>query len=311
MIQYLIKRVFWAVFVLWAVVSVVFVLLNMIGDPAMAQLGPRAQASQVEAFRHAHGLDKPLHMRYFKLMNDLAHGHLGDSFRDHRPVWETIKTRLPRTALLGGLAMLIELHVGLLIGLIAAALKRTVVDRTLMAVSFLGVSTPSFIWGLFLLDVVAFRLGWFPVGGLGVGFTDQMRHALLPAITLAILGASNYARMMRSELLDILNQDYIRTARAKGAGPLRTLILHATPNAMLPIITMIGMQLPMLVSGAIVTETIFSWPGMGRLAIESIYTPDFPMVLAIVIIACVMVQVGNLLADLGVAAIDPRVRLDG
>jgi len=308
MTLYLIRRVLWTIFVLWAVTTVVFFLLNLVGDPAVAQLGPRAQASQIQEFRKRHGLDRPLLVRYAILLKNLAQGDLGRSFRDEQPVIETIRTRIPRTLLLGLMSTLMELTIGLAIGIVAARFKHTWFDASFMTLAFLGISTPSFIWGLFFLDAVAFRLGWFPVGGYGIGFWDHLYHAILPSFTLAIIGAATYARMMRSELIEVLQEDYIRTARAKGASDVRAVLIHGVRTALLPIVTMIGLQLPFLVSGAIITESIFSWPGMGKLAVESIYTPDFPMITAIVIIGCVLVQLGNLLADLSVAALDPRVR---
>ncbi len=309
MIVFTLKRMAWAIVILWAVVTLVFFLLNLIGDPAVAQLGPRAQAVQLQDFRKKHGLDRPLWQRYQNLLGSLGHGDFGTSFRDDRPVMETIATRLPRTLLLAALAMGIELLLGLGVGIVAARFRGTSIDGSIMALAFAGISTPSFIWGLLFLEVVAFRLGWFPVGGYGWGFWEHLRHAILPAFTLAIIGSATYARIMRSELIESLGQDYIRTARAKGAGQARTLMVHGVRNALLPVVTMVGLQLPFLVSGAIITESIFSWPGMGRLAVESIYKPDFPMITAIVIISCAMVQLGNLLADISVAALDPRVRL--
>ena len=177
-----------------------------------------------------------------------------------------------------------------------------------MAVAFLGVSAPTFLTGLVFLQVFAFRLGWFPVGGYGVDLVDHVRHALLPALTLAIVGAATYARITRSEMIDTLRQDYVRTARAKGLAPIHV-VRHAFRNALLPIVTLLGLSMPLLVSGAVITETIYGWPGVGRLAVESIAGGDVPIILGVVLVASVSVQLGNLGADLVVARLDPRIRL--
>lgn len=309
MIRFLLRRFFSALGVLWIVVTAVFFLMNTVGDPAAAHLGPRAHATQLKAFRIKHGLDRPLVERYAKLMLDLAHGDLGHSFRTDTPVTEVIASRIPRTALLGALSTVFELTFGLLLGVIAAMYRKRWIDTSVMGLTFIGMSAPSFILGLLFLDVLAFRLGWFPVGGYGVTTMEHIQHALLPSLTLAVLGAATYARMMRSELVDALRADYIRTARAKGASRLRTVWMHGVRNALLPVITLMGLQLSVLVSGAIITESIFGWPGMGRLAVESMYNPDFPVIIAIVLISCTAIQIGNLVADVCIASLDPRIRL--
>ena len=177
-----------------------------------------------------------------------------------------------------------------------------------MALALLGISLPTFVTGLWFLSYFAFQLGWFPVGGYGVSFADHLHHGVLPALTLAVVGAATYARVMRGEMIEALRSDYVRTARAKGLAELRVVLLHAGRNALLPIVTMVGVSLRILVSGAIITEAIFGWPGMGRLAVEAISGLDLPVVMGIVFVACTTVQLGNVLADLAVAALDPRVR---
>jgi peptide/nickel transport system permease protein len=177
-----------------------------------------------------------------------------------------------------------------------------------MGVAFLGVSTPSFFLGVLALQFLAFRLGLFPVGGYGVDAADHVRHALLPALVLASLGAATYARLFRSEIIEVSAQDHVRTARAKGLSASRVLLSHVVRNALPPIVTLLGLSLPALVAGAVVTESIFGWPGMGRLAMESIYSFDLPMLLGIVFVGAITVQVGNLGAELLVTRIDPRTR---
>jgi peptide/nickel transport system permease protein len=299
----------WSVFVLWVVVTLVFILTNAIGDPASATLGPRAGAAQLEAFRKKHGLDRPLVERYGTFLGGLVRGDLGKSFRDEVPVTEVIATRLPRTLLLGAMVLFFELLIGLTIGIFAAVKRNTWFDTTVMGTAFAGISAPSFVTGLLFLNYIAFRLGWFPVGGYGVTFFDHIKHAALPAFTLAIIGAATYARIMRSEMVETLRMDYVRTARAKGVGPTSTVLRHAARNALLPIVTLLGLNLAVLVSGAIITEQIYGWPGMGRLAVEAIFSLDVPIVIGVVVVFCVTVQIGNLLADLAVAALDPRIRL--
>jgi peptide/nickel transport system permease protein len=307
-IHYVLKRLFWSAFVLWFVVSVVFVLMNTVGDPAAAQLGPKASQAQLALFRKQHGLDRPVGARYLETWKNLLRGDLGTSFRDGRQVSDVIATRLPRTMLLGAIAWALQIAIGIVLGTFAAAFRDTWFDRLTMASTFVGMSLPSFLVGLFLLDYAAFRLGWFPVGGYGVTPAEHVYHALLPALTLASLGYATYARVMRAELLDVLRSDYIRTARAKGASAVRVWLAHAVRTALLPVVSLAGMQLSILVSGAIITESVFGWPGMGRLAVESIYRPDYPMVLGVVIVGCAAVQIGNFLADLALGWLDPRVQ---
>jgi peptide/nickel transport system permease protein len=308
MIQLVVKRAAWALVVLFLVVTGVFLLANAVGDPAAANLGPRASAEQLRVYRRAHGLDRPLHERYVRYLGALARGDLGRSLRDDQPVAAVIRQRLPRTALLGSLALFFELCIGLGFGIFAAVRRNTWVDTGVMSAAFVGVCLPSFVTGPFFLREVAFRLGWFPVGGYGRDALDHLYHAVLPALTLAILGAATYARMMRSEMIEMLRADFVRTARAKGASPLAVVLRHAARNALLPIVTMLGLSLPLIVTGAIITEKIYDWPGIGRLAIESIDALDVPMILGIVLLASTTVQLGNFLADLAVAALDPRIR---
>lgn len=310
MTRLIVKRAAWAVLVLFIVVTGVFLLANAVGDPAAANLGPRASAAQLRVYRHAHGLDRPLPERYGKYMLGLLRGDLGTSLRDDQPVVDVLLQRLPRTALLGSMALFFELCIGLGFGVFAAVKRNTWVDTAVMSAAFVGVCLPSFVTGPFFLREIAFRLGWFPVGGYGRDALDHVYHAVLPALTLALIGAATYARVMRSEMIEMLRADFVRTARAKGASAIAVVVRHAARNALLPIVTMLGLSLPLIVTGAIITEKIYDWPGVGRLAIESIDALDLPMILGIVLLASTTVQVGNFLADIAVAALDPRVRAD-
>ena len=308
MMAFLVRRAVWAVFVLWVVMTGVFLLVNVIGDPAVATLGPHAGPAQLEDFREQHGLNAPLAARYADYMTSLATMELGRSYQDNREVLDLIRTRLPRTMLLGGLTLLFELALGLGLGILAAVRRNTWVDTGVMGFTFLGISTPTFVSGLLFLSYFAVRLGWFPVGGYGADGWAHLKHAFLPALTLALAGASTYARLMRSELIDTLGSDYVRTARAKGLSYPRVVLVHGVRNALLPIVTMLGLSLRILVSGAIITEAVFGWPGMGLLAVQAISGLDLPVVLGIVFVTCAFVQLGNVLADGCVAILDPRVR---
>jgi peptide/nickel transport system permease protein len=303
------RRLLRGILVVWVSITLVFMIAHGAGDPARAMLGPRAHAQQLEAFRRRHGLDRPVLERYFRYIGGVVRGDLGRSMRDAQPVAEVIATRLPRTILLGAFALLLELVLGIGIGVLAALLRQGPLDTLAMALAYLGVSAPTFLTGLVFLQIFAFRLGWFPVGGYGVDVAEHLRHALLPAFTLAIVGAATYARIMRSEMIETLRQDFVRTARAKGLSP-AAVVRHAFRHALLPIVTLVGLSMPLLVSGALITETVYAWPGVGRLAFESITTGDVPMILGVVLIASIAVQLGNLGADLAIAWLDPRVRLE-
>jgi peptide/nickel transport system permease protein len=297
-----------ALFVIWASMSLVFVITNLIGDPAVASLGPNARAEQIEQYRERHGLDRPFVVQYLDYLAHVVRGDLGRSFRDEEPVLDVILTRLPRTMLLGSMALLFELLFGVTLGVVAALRRHTMADTFAMGLAFVGVSAPTFLTGLIFLQILAFRLGWFPVGGYGTDALDHVWHGLLPAFTLAIVGAATYARLVRGEMIDTLRSDYVRTARMKGLNEVRVVLGHALRNALLPAITLAGLSLPLLVSGAIITESLYDWPGMGRLAIEAIHSLDVPMLLGIVLFASIAVQVGNLGAELLISAIDPRVK---
>ncbi|MFK7988661.1 MAG: ABC transporter permease [Sandaracinaceae bacterium] len=325
MSELILKRTLVGVLIVFAAVSTIFFIASGVGDPAVATLGPNASADRLAAFRREHGLDQPPIVQYGRYLgvlkvpahgdveagyHGLLQGDLGRSFRDQEPVTRVIATRIPRTFLLSGMALIFEIFFGLLIGTLAALRRGTFLDTGFMGMAFLGISIPSFVSGPIVLMVFAFRLGWFPIGGYGVGVGDHVLHAILPALTMAVIGAATYARVMRSEMIETMQADYIRTARAKGLSPFSVVVGHGVRNAMLPIVTMIGLSLPFLVNGAIITESIFNWPGMGRLVIESISALDVPMIMGVVLIVAIVVQVGNLLADIAVALLDPRVRVN-
>jgi peptide/nickel transport system permease protein len=306
--QRIARRLARSLFVIWASMSLVFFIAHGIGDPAVAALGPNARAEQIAQYRTRHGLDRPFLVQYGEYLAGALSGDLGRSYRDEQPVLEVLLTRLPRTMLLGAMALGFELVLGIALGVAAALRRHRALDAFAMGLAFLGVSAPTFLTGLLFLHVFAFRLGLFPVGGYGNDPLDHLWHAILPAFTLAIVGAATYARLVRAEMIETLRSDYVRTARMKGLTETRVVLGHALRNALLPAITLAGLSLPLLVSGAIITESIYDWPGMGRLAIESIHALDVPMLLGIVLFASISVQVGNLGAEWLISAIDPRVK---
>jgi peptide/nickel transport system permease protein len=330
MMRYLAKRLAWGLLVMSTVITVVFVLVVKAGDPAATTLGPRASVEQIQDFRRNKGLDQPFAFQFGSYLgitpcvrrdsprygtdSDRGHcgilqGDLGESYLHHEPVARVIGYRLPRTLLLGVMAMFFELVFGLGAGIVAALRRNTWTDTGLMFGTFLGISLPTYVSGPLVLLLFGFLLGWFPVGGYGVTTLDHLHHAVLPALVLAVAGAATYARLLRSELVETLRHDYVRTARAKGLPEGKVVFKHAVRNAMLPVATVLGLSFPALVSGAIITEKVFAWPGLGLLTIESIYNLDVPMVMAVVLMFAITVQVGNFLADLAVAALDPRIRL--
>lgn len=300
-------RLLRSIFVVWVAMTLVFFAVHGVGDPASATLGSHARAEQVEAFRERHGLNQPLLQQYGNFVLGMAHFDLGSSWRDERTVAEVIGIRLPRTLVLMSMALFFEVLFGMLIGIATSLRRGSLFDSFAMGVAFLGVSTPSFFFGLIALHIFAARLRLFPVGGYGVDALDHLRHALLPALVLAALGTATYARLLRSEMIEVLSRDHVRMAKAKGLAAWRVVFVHVVRNALPPIITLVGLSLPSLVAGAVVTETVFAWPGMGLLAMESIQSFDLPMLLGIVFVSAVTVQVGNGLAEWLVRRLDPRL----
>lgn len=308
MTRYLLRRVGWMLLVLWFVGTATFFGMLGVGNPARMIGGPHASARELaEISRHYH-LDRPRAVQYGLYLRSVARGDLGRSYRYHRPVASLLAERFPRTLLLGLMALAMELVVGVAVGTYAAARRGTRRAGAVMAATFVGISAPTFLTGKLALFVFAWQLGLFPLGGYGAGALDHVRHAVLPAMVLATLGTAYQARIVRSELLDVLGSEYIRTARAKGLSELAVILRHGLRNALLPVITSVGLSFGSLFTGAIVTEAIFAWPGVGRLAYESITGNDLPMVMGTVLFACLGIQLGSLTADLAAAALDPRVR---
>lgn len=302
---YIARRLLQSILILFGISVVTFVLLYILpADPVRQIAGRSATAETVENIRHQLGLDLPVYEQYGRYLWALLHGDLGRSYLQKTDVAVLILSRLPATLLLMVGAIVCELALGLSMGLIAALRRGSAVDQGLMLISFVGVSAPQFVVGILLLYVFAVTLGWFPIGGYG-GF----RELVLPALTLGILGAGWYSRMMRSSMLDVLRQDFIRTARSKGLSRRKVLFTHAFPNAVLPIIAMIGIDIGTFMSGIVVVESVFGWPGIGQLAWQAIQRVDIPIIMGVTLVSALFIVLGNLLADLIAPLIDPRIRL--
>jgi len=305
MIRYLANRIGQTAFLLVGVSFITFVLLYILpADPARQIAGRSATPDTVETIRKQLGLDLPFHQQYGRYLASLVQGDLGRSYAQKTEVAEIVAARLPATLLLMLAAIVCELSIGLAIGIFAAIRQGSRADHGVMMLSFIGVSTPQFVAGILMLYVFAVQLDWFPVGGYG-----EFRHLVLPALTLGLLGAGWYSRMMRSSMIEVLTQDYIRTARAKGAPERRVILLHALRNALLPIVAMIGLDIGLFMSGAVVVESVFGWPGIGQLAWQAIQQVDIPIIMGVTLVAAVAIVLGNLLADLVAPLVDPRIRI--
>jgi peptide/nickel transport system permease protein len=305
MAVYVVRRLIQAVLILLGVSLVTFALLYLLpADPVRQIAGRSATPQTVENIRRQLGLDQSFVVQYWRYLASLVQGDLGRSYLQRREVSSLIWSRLPATLLLMAAGIACELVIGLSMGLVAAVRRGTATDQMLMIGSFVGVSAPQFVVGLLLLYVFGVQLGWLPLSGYGTA-----AHVVLPALTLGILGAGWYSRMMRSSMIDVLRQDYIRTAHAKGLTRWRVLFRHALPNAILPIVAMIGIDIGVFMSGIVVVESVFGWPGIGQLAWQAIQRVDIPIIMGVTLVSAVAIVLGNLVADLGAPFIDPRIKL--
>lgn len=305
MAAYLFRRLVQAVLILLGVSFITFFLLYVLpADPVRQIAGRSATAETVENIRRQLGLDQPFVVQYGRYLAGLVQGDLGRSYLQKTEVAELIVSRLPATLLLMVAAIFCELLLGVGMGIAAALLRGRLADQVLMMTSFVTVSAPQFVVSLLLLYVFAVKLGWFPIGGYGT-----WRHLVLPAVTLGILGSGWYSRMMRSSMIDVLRADFIRTARAKGLTRSRVIFRHALPNAVLPIIAMIGIDIGIFMGGIVVVESVFGWPGIGQLAWQAIQRVDIPIIMGVTLVSACAIVLGNLLADVLAPFVDPRIRL--
>lgn len=316
------RRAAAALAILWMVATLTFVAIHLApGDPFLPTAERPADPAVVAELRRQFGLDRPLAVQYVRYLRALVMGDLGVSFSHRRPVRAVIADALPHTLLLAAAAVLLDYLLGIGIGIVQAATAGRRLDDWLTAATLLIASLPAFWVALVLLLVFGEWLRWLPVAGaydpavydalpLAGRLADRLRHLALPAITLGLLGAAGTARYQRAALLDALGQDYVRTARAKGVAERRVLLRHAWRNALVPITALLGLALPFLLTGAVLVETVFAWPGLGRLAADAINRRDYPLVTGTAIIASVVVVLGSAVADLLLRVADPRVRLE-
>jgi peptide/nickel transport system permease protein len=316
MLRFLLSRLGQSVFILFGVTVITFALAFLVpADPVRMIAGRSATPATVENIRHQLGLDRPLPEQYARYVTRLVHGDLGRSYMQRTEVSTLIASRLPATLLLMAGAIFFELVIGLTAGIWAATRRGHFSDQAVMVASFVGVSAPQFLVGLLLLYVFANLLNLFPLGGFGelgllpFGGWRDLDHLVLPALTLGIGGGGWYSRVMRSSMADVLRQDYIRTARAKGLKERKVVLVHALRNAILPVAAMVGLDIGIFMSGAVVVESVYGWPGIGQLAWQAIQVIDIPIIMGVTLTAAVAIVLGNLLADLVTPFIDPRVRL--
>jgi peptide/nickel transport system permease protein len=304
------RRVLLTLPVLWVVVSVVFLLIHLVpGDPIVQMLGEGATASDIDSLRHAYGLDAPLSTQYAHYWQGILHLDLGSSLRMHDTVLHLVLQRYPYTLALTLAAMIIGLAGSIPAGIVSALHRNRWQDRTLGVFSLVGLSFPNFALGPILILVFSISLGWLPVSTAGSGgFGDFLLHLLLPALTLGLSLAAVLTRMVRTAMLEELGQDYIRTARAKGLSENRVVYRHALRNALIPILTVVGLQFGSLLAGAIVTETIFSWPGIGRLTLSAISNRDYALVQGCILAVGLTYVAVNLLTDIAYTMANPRIR---
>jgi peptide/nickel transport system permease protein len=301
--RYLAKRLALIVPTLWGVITIVFLLIHLVpGDPVETMLGETASAGDKESLRKELGLDRPLWTQYRLFLSSLAKGDMGRSLYDQRPVAELIFDRLPATAELTIGAMVIALLFSLPAGIAAAVKKGSWLDKFSLLASLFGLVMPNFWLGPLLMIVFSIELGWLPVAGRG-----GVAHLLLPALTLGSGMGALLTRMIRSSLLEVARADYLQTARAKGLSEARVWLKHALRNALLPVITVMGLQFGALLAGSIITETIFSWPGIGRLTIQAIQSRDYPLVQGCVLLIALSYCAVNLITDLLYRVVDPRI----
>ena len=300
---FIVRRVLQTILVAFAALIVIFVLVRLSGDPAALIAGPSATQEDVEQIRHQLGFDKPMAVQLANYLRQAARGDLGESIRYQEPAVRVAVERIPATLELTVAAMALSLLVAIPAGIISATRRNSLIDRVTMVFAVVGQTVPVFWLGIILIVVFAVQLHWLPTGGRG-----SFQQLLMPAITLAMFNMARIARLVRSEMLDVIGNEYVQVARSKGLSERVVILRHALRNAAIPVVTIIGLQVGQLLGGAVVTETVFSWPGVGRLMIDAIHYRDYPIIQTVVLMMAITVAVINLLVDLSYAWLDPRVR---
>lgn len=316
--RYIIRRLLQAIPLLLLISIFMFALIHLLPGGADAVIfNPRLDAAGRAAIRASFGLDQPIYIQYLKWLGNSLTGNFGFSFANHLPVSSILAVRFPATIELFSCSLLFALICAIVLGVVSAVRQNTATDYTLTVISYFGIAMPAFILGLFLQDIFAVQLHVLPVSGtqtLGYtfdafnSFLDQATHLILPVITLAFLFIAAWSRFMRSSMIDVIKQDYMRTARAKGVSPVKILVQHALRNALIPLITVVAIDFGGVAGGAVITEGIYAWPGMGSLFFDSLEARDFPVLLAILMMSAVFVLVFNLVADILYGVMDPRIR---
>ncbi len=317
MLPYIIKRLLQAIPLLIGVSIIGFAMMHLApgGPLAVYTLNPTITAQDIERIKHIFGLDQPIHIQYLKWAYGIFTGNWGFTFFGGRPVLQVILERFPATFLLMGSAMSLAILIGMLIGVLGAVRRYSIFDYLATTGAMVALSFPTFWFGLMTIFIFSLKLGWLPSGGMYTlggeeDILDLFRHLLLPTMVLALVLVAQWSRYSRSSFLEVIHQDYIRTAKSKGLSAGRILLRHAFPNAVAPLIALAGIQLPWLFSGALVTETIFGWPGMGRLFVDALTMKEYPVLMGMIMITAMFVIIGNLVADVINALIDPRIRLE-
>lgn len=316
--RYIIRRVLQAIPLLFLLSIAMFALIHLLPGGADAVLfNPRLTAAARAALRARMGLDDPVPVQYIKWITSALTGNFGYSFNTNEPVSVILARRFPATLELFGVAFLVALTLAILIGVISAVRQGTLTDYSLTILAYIGISMPAFLLGLFLQDIFGVWLHWLPTSGTGTygvplsafdSFIDQLQHLILPVLALSILFIAGWSRYMRSSTIEVVKQDYIRTARAKGVGSTALLMRHALRNAVIPLITIVALDFGAVAGGATITEGVFAWPGMGLLFIDSLDRRDYPVLIAMLLLGAFFVIAFNLLADILYAVMDPRIR---
>ncbi|MCE5171577.1 ABC transporter permease [Paenibacillus profundus] len=314
--KYILRRVLQAIPLLWFISIVSFALIKLApGDPVLSFVTPDMDAEAVERVRQSLGLDQPIYIQYWIWLKNVFMGNLGYSVSNHRPVLTLIVERLPATIGLMGSALLLSLIISIPLSMYAASRQNRPADRVLGLISYIGISIPSFWFGIMLIYLFAVKLNWLPSMGMrtiGVdSIWDIMKHGILPCTVLAFMNVSVYMRYIRSHTISQLEEDYVQIQYAYGATQGTVLRRHVLKNVLLPIITILGMSFPELIAGAFITESVFSWPGMGLLGINSVFSLDYPVIMGITMISSVMLVIGNLVADVLYGVVDPRIKTMG
>jgi peptide/nickel transport system permease protein len=303
-LRFIATKVLRAIITLWMVVSFIFVILRISGDPLDTMLPDDADAELIEYYEKEWGLDRPLPEQYLIYFVSVFHGNLGLSFKDDRDAVEVVTERIPMTLRLGLASLIFGLCFGIPLGIYAALHRNSLADRLAMGLAVFGYAIPNFFLGILLILLFSLTLGWLPSSGSATGW-----HMIMPVITLGTGGAGSLARFSRSAMLEVMNQAYMRTSRAKGVPRLRRIIVHAIPNAAIPVVTVLGFKIGGLISGSLITESIFAWPGVGRLLVTSVTSRDLAIVQALIMLVAFTMVVANLLIDLAYGWLDPRIRV--